>query len=94
MKELLTIEQEIGVDGENWAVLDMTGKTVWKGYAGTTAKVDDGEMVVSRFDHPRWTKQGELTARFVCAASKAHGVVTLARSSSGDWSWRGLGKCS
>jgi hypothetical protein len=93
-EEFLAIEQEDGVDGENWAVYDANGKAKWKGYAGTIAKVDGIDTVVSTFDHPQWTKQGELTARFVCASSKAHGVVTLARSPSGDWSWRSHGKCS
>jgi len=93
-KEFLAIEQEDGVDGQNWTVYDAGGKAKWKGYAGTTAKVDGIDSVVSTFDHPEWTKQGELTARFVCASSKAHGVVTLTRSSSGGLSWRGHGKCS
>ncbi|GAB3442546.1 hypothetical protein NX773_11900 [Massilia solisilvae] len=93
-KEFLAIEQEDGVDGENWAVYKADGKVVWKGYAGTIAKVDGIDSVVSTFDHPQWNKQGELTARFVCASSKAHGLVTLARSQSGDLSWRGHGKCS
>jgi hypothetical protein len=93
-KQFLAIEQEDGVDGENWTVYDADGKTKWKGYAGTVAKVDGIDSVVSTYDHPQWTKQGELTARFVCASSKTHGVVTLTRSPSGDLSWRGHGKCS
>jgi hypothetical protein len=93
-KEFLAVEQEDGVDGENWAVYDSDGTAMWKGYAGTIAKVDGIDSVISTFDHPQWNKQGELTARFVCASSKAHGVVTLARSPSGDLSWRGHGKCS
>jgi len=93
-KEFLAVEQESGVDGEDWAVYDMTGKTMWKGYAGTVAKVDGIDTVVSTFERPQWTKQGELTARFVCASSKIHGVVTLARSPSGNWSWHGHGRCS
>ena len=90
----LAIEQEDGVDGEDWTVYDATGKAVWKGYAGAVAKVDGIDNVVSTFEHPQWNAQGELTARFVCASSKASGVVTLARSSAGAWSWRGHGKCS
>jgi hypothetical protein len=92
-KEYLAIEQEDGVDGENWAVYDTEGKAKWKGYAGTTAKVDGIDTVVSTFDHPRWTRQGELTTRFICASSKTRGTVTLARSPSGNLSWRGHGKC-
>lgn len=92
--EFLAIEQEDGVDGENWAVYDTNGTAKWKGYAGTIAKEGGIDTVVSTFDRPRWTKQGELAARFACASSKAHGVVTLARSPSGDWNWRGHGKCS
>jgi hypothetical protein len=93
MKQFLAIEQEAGMDGENWAVQDMTGKTVWKGFAGTLAKVDGVEIVVSTFKHPQWTRQGQLTARFVCASSKAQGAVTLARTSSGAWNWSGHAKC-
>jgi hypothetical protein len=93
-KEFLATEQEDGVDGENWTVYDAAGKARWKGYAGTTAKVDGIDSVVSTFDHPQWNTQGELTARFVCASSKVRGVVTLARSPSGDLSWRGHMKCS
>lgn len=89
----LAIEQESGVDGENWTVYDMGGKTLWKGYAGTTTQVEGSDMVVSTFERPHWTKQGELTARYVCASSKAGGAVTLARSPSGSWRWRGHGKC-
>jgi hypothetical protein len=92
-KEFLAITQEAGVDGENWTVSDTTGKTLWKGYAGTTAKVEGSEMVVSTFERPRWTKKGELTAQYVCASSKTSGAVTLAQSASGGWSWRGHGKC-
>lgn len=94
MKEFLAIEQEAGVDGENWTVQDMTGNVVWKGYAGTVANNVDGvEMVVSTFDRPRWTGQGELTARFVCTSSNVHGTMTLVRSPSGRWSWNGHAKC-
>jgi hypothetical protein len=93
-EEFLAIKQDAGVDGENWAVYDTTGKTIWQGYAGTLAKVDGVDAVVSTFEHAQWTKQGELTARFVCSSSKTGGVVTLARSPSGNWSWRGHGKCS
>jgi hypothetical protein len=93
-KAFLAIQQEAGVDGANWAVHDAAGKTIWKGYAGTLAKVDGMETVVSTFGRPRWTKQSKLTARFVCASSKVRGVVTLVRRPSGDWRWRGHGKCT
>lgn len=73
---------------KDWAVYDTTGKTIWKGYAGTTANVEGAEMVISAFERPRWTKQGGLTAQFVCATSKIRGVITLARSSSDNWRWR------
>jgi hypothetical protein len=82
------------VGGEDWTVYDADGKARWKGYAGTIAKVDGVDSVVSTFDHPQWNKQGELTARFVCADSKVHGIVTLTRSPSGDFNWRGRVKCS
>lgn len=90
----LAIEQEDGMDGESWTVYDTGGKRIWKGYAGTMAKVDGVDHVVSTFAHPQWSRQGALTARFECLASKTSGVVTLARSSSGNWSWRGHGKCA
>lgn len=93
-KEFLAVEQEDGVDGENWTVYAADGKTRWKGYAGTMAKADGIDTVVSTFDRPVWTKQGELTARFVCASSNVQGVVRLARSASGDWTWRGHAKCA
>jgi hypothetical protein len=89
----LAIEQEDGVDGENWTVYGITGKPIWKGYAGTVAKLGGVDSVVSTFADPHWTRQGELTARFVCASSKTNGVVTLAQSPSGNWSWRGHGRC-
>jgi hypothetical protein len=92
-KKFLAIEQEDGVDGENWAVYDADGKVMWKGYAGTVAKVNGIESVVSTFDRPQWNKRGELTARFVCASSQANGVVTLSRSLSKTWRWRGHGTC-
>jgi hypothetical protein len=76
------------------AVYDAAGKARWKGYAGITAKVDGIDSVISTFDHPKWNEQGELTARFVCTSSKAHGVLTLSRAPSGDLSWRGHMKCS
>lgn len=93
MTSFLAIEQEPGVDGEHWIVRDRTGKTIWKGYAGTVARVDGVDMVVSTFARPHWTRQGELAASFVCASSKPGGVVTLMRAASGEWSWRGHGKC-
>jgi hypothetical protein len=93
-KEFLAIEQEDGEDGENWTVYDAGGKARWKGYAGTTAKVDGIEVVISTFDHPQWTRQNELTARYVCASSKSRGVVALTRSPSSGFTWRGNGKCS
>jgi hypothetical protein len=90
----LAIEQEDGVDGEDWTVYDISGKPIWKGYAGTVAKVDGIDQVVSTFVDPHWTPQGELTARFVCTSLKTNGVVTLVQSPSGHWSWRGHGKCA
>jgi hypothetical protein len=93
-KEFLAIEQEDGMDGELWAVYDTAGKTKWKGYAGTTAPGDGGQMIISTFDRPQWNRRGELTARFVCAASKVSGTVTLAPSSPGPWIWRGHAKCT
>jgi hypothetical protein len=93
MKEFLAIEQEAGVDGENWAIRDTTGKIIWKGYAGTIAKANGVEMVVSTFERPQWTRQSQLTARFVCASSKAQGTVTLGRTPSGAWDWSGHAKC-
>lgn len=92
-KELLAIKQEVGVRGENWAVHDMTGQAVWTGYAGTVANVDGMQMVVSTFERSQWTKQGEPTARFVCASSKAQRIVTLVRSPSSGWAWSGHAKC-
>jgi hypothetical protein len=74
-EEFLAVEQDGGVDGENWAVYETTGKTMWKGYAGTISKVDGIYTVVSTFERPQWTKQGELTANFVCASSKTHGLL-------------------
>jgi hypothetical protein len=93
-REFLAIEQEAGEDGEEWAVYDMAGKTLWKGYAGTQKKVDGIDSVVSVFAHPQWTRQGQLTARYECASSKLHGVVALVRSPSGNWGWHAHGKCS
>lgn len=93
-KAFLAIQQESGADAEHWAVRDAAGKTIWKGYAGTLAKVDGVETVVATFERPRWSRHGVLTARFVCASSNVHGVVTLARLPTGDWRWRGHGKCS
>jgi hypothetical protein len=90
----LAIEQEDGTDGEDWTVYDINGKPIWKGYAGTVTKVDGIDHVVSTFVDPHWTPQGELTARFVCTSLKTNGVVTLAPSPSGHWSWRGHGKCA
>ncbi|WP_167759861.1 hypothetical protein [Massilia horti] len=90
--EFLAIKQVAGEDGEEWAIYNLAGNTMWKGYAGTLAKVDGA--VVSTFERPQWNKQGELTARSVCASSKVQGVVTLARSPSGEWNWRGHPKCS
>jgi hypothetical protein len=87
-KAFLAIHREAGVDGEHWAVRDAAGKTIWEGYAGTLAKVDGVETVVSTFERPRWNRRGQLTSRFVCASSKVRGVVTLARLSAGDWRWR------
>jgi hypothetical protein len=93
-KKFLAIEQENGMDGENWTVYDADGKAIWKGYAGTITKINGTDSVVSTFDHPQWNKQGELTARFVCASSQVHGVVTLTQSPPGNSSWRGHAKCS
>lgn len=90
----LAIRQEAGVDGENWTIHDRSGKTRWSGYAGTTRKENDGDMVISTFEHPQWSGQGELTARFVCASSNTRGVVTLKQTNPGDWHWHGHVKCS
>jgi hypothetical protein len=89
----LAIEQEAGEDGAEWTIYDMTGKTLWRGYAGTLVKAAGVDTVAATFEHPQWTKQGKLTARFVCASSKVRGVVTLVRSPSGTLSWSGHGKC-
>jgi hypothetical protein len=93
-KAFLAVKREEGVDGEHWAVRDAAGETVWEGYAGKLAKLDGRETVVATFGRPRWTRRGVLTARFVCASSKVRGTVTLARGPTGNWRWRGRGKCS
>jgi hypothetical protein len=94
LEAFLAIEQQDGVDGATWTVYGANGKPIWKGCAGTVAQVGGIDSVVSTFEDPRWTRDGELTARFVCASSKMNGVVTLARSASGHWRWRGHGKCA
>lgn len=92
-KAFLAVEQESGMDGEEWTVYDAAGNKLWEGYAGTTAKIDGIDTVVSTFERPTWTKQGGLTAHFLCAASSNRGIVRLVRSSSGDWRWQGHGDC-
>jgi len=92
-KEFLGVEQENGVDGENWTVYNTSGKTLWKGYAGTIARVDSIDTVVATFAQPRWTKEGELAARLFCGSSKMQRIVTLVRSQSGNWSWGGHENC-
>lgn len=93
-KTFLAIEQESGTDGEEWAVYTISGEKLWKGYAGTTAKVDGIETVRSTLYNPQWTREGELTAHFVCTTSAYRGVIHLVRSSIGDWRWQGHQNCS
>jgi hypothetical protein len=92
-RRFLAAEQDAGADGEHWRLVGGDGKALWEGYAGTLAKVDGIETMVSTFDRPRWNAQGELTARYVCLSGGVDGVVTLVRSPAGAWSWRGHGKC-
>lgn len=92
-REILGIKQDAGVDGETWAVLDRTGQIIWTGYAGIVADVDGVETVVATFELPRWTKQGQLTARSVCTSSKTQETVVLIRSASKGWGWNGHAKC-
>jgi hypothetical protein len=88
----LAIEQIGGVDGESWSVRDTAGKLEWSGYAGTVKPMNGVDTVESSFERPVWNAQNELTARYVCADSKADGRVVLRRASRG-WSWLGQAKC-
>ena len=88
-KKYLAIEQQSGMDGEEWAVFDSGGKKIWRGYGGTLRK----DKIVSQFEKPRWDAKGELTAQYVCMEpTKGKGTVTLVESGK-VWGWRGQGKC-
>jgi hypothetical protein len=93
-RKFLSIEQADGMDGENWSVHSDNGKALWQGFAGMIEHVDGIDTVVSTFKSPRWTGSGDLTADFVCASRKKTGLVTLAQSSPGHWSWHGQSTCS
>jgi hypothetical protein len=88
----LASEQPDGLDGENWSVAGIDGKTIWKGYAGMPAKAP-GEFL-SQFTAPYWTARGELRTRYTCAGPHAlEGDARLIRSADGQWRWHTQGAC-
>lgn len=99
-KRFLAVEQEDGMDGELWAIYDLTGRKLWSGYAGTTRiEIPKGppgskpyEAVVSTFESPRWTRQGELQADQVCMGGRYKVVINLVPQG-GTWGWRSSTSC-
>ena len=89
MKKLVAIEQEDGVDGENWSLIEVSGRRLWNGYAGITRRIANNtyDSVYAQFEHPRWDKNSNLTADFVCSGGSAVKGVVILRNIGGSWKW-------
>ncbi|KVG66829.1 hypothetical protein WJ33_26095 [Burkholderia ubonensis] len=78
----LTVEQEDGMDGEDWTVhYANDGKASWKGHSFFRSKSASIEL-----DDPRWTDNGELIASAV-RWDKPDAIARLVKVGR-TWSWR------
>ncbi|MES2039597.1 MAG: hypothetical protein V4495_17345 [Pseudomonadota bacterium] len=77
-KKFLAIEQQNGLDGEDWAVYKLYGKKLWQGYAGilSTPKKNEYVTVIAQFVNPSWRDEDVLEADLSCA-DIVKGKVTL-----------------
>jgi len=68
-KKFLAIEQQSGLDGEDWTVYKLYGKKLWQGYAGilSTAVKNEPVMVMAQFVAPVWRNEDVLEADLSCA---------------------------
>lgn len=90
----LSIEQQDGVDGEDWALYDTTGKKLWGGYAGVLHRLPGNtyDSVCAQFENPHFSRQFSIEAKVACGKCSLGGTVTL-RNSNGEWSWKPQVKC-
>ena len=67
--KFLAIEQQNGLDGEDWAVYKLHGKKMWRGYAGILSKPKKNEYatVMAEFVNPAWRDENVLEADLSCA---------------------------
>ncbi|WP_423015263.1 hypothetical protein [Undibacterium sp. Di27W] len=63
-KKFLAIEQQSGLDGEDWTVYKLYGEKLWQGYAGilSTPVKNDPVMVIAQFVNPVWRNEDVLGA--------------------------------
>lgn len=68
-KKFLAIEQQSGLDGEDWTVYKLYGKKLWQGYAGilNTPVKNEPVMVMAQFVDPVWRNENLLEADLGCA---------------------------
>ncbi|PXX38509.1 hypothetical protein DFR42_11221 [Undibacterium pigrum] len=83
-KKFLAIEQQSGLDGEDWTVYKLYGKKLWQGYAGilSTPVKNEPVMVMAQFVNPVWRDEDVLEADISCA-DIIKGKATLAISNIG-----------
>lgn len=87
-KYILAVEQEDGMDGELWSLLDFSGKRLWRGYAGITktmtSKGHTYDSIYAEYENPR--RENGFAADFVCPDGPKKGVVTLKQAGK-QWKW-------
>lgn len=89
-----SIEQQDGMDGENWALYDTKGKKLWGGYAGVLDRLPGNgyDSVCAQFENPHFSSNMTVEAQLSCESCSPGRSVTLQRSN-GEWMWDPLVRC-
>jgi len=90
----LAVEQEDGLDGENWKLFDFSGKKIWGGYAGIIRRYpgNDFDSVYAQYENPVWDQESNLKADVTCGSGNTAGGVVLKLKNKG-WEWEPIPSC-
>ena len=93
-RKYLAIEQEDGMDGENWTLFDINGKKIWAGYAGIVKRYpgNNYDSVYAQFENPDWDQDSNIRAEATCGGAKVKGAVVL-KLKGKLWAWEPTPKC-
>jgi hypothetical protein len=81
--------QPDGLDGEEWHLYSISGKALWKGLSGISAKHPklNYEYFVATLQAPRWSATGELQATLICESDRKTNAVVTLRPKGRGYAW-------